>query len=74
MTVAHQLFDLRIIILFLQGRIAPLMLAPAGLDLVLGILFVIAFLKTRSAAYVSFRHNERTPLISALRKQATYNQ
>jgi hypothetical protein len=63
-----------IIILFLQGRIAPLMLAPAGLDLVLGILFVIAFLKTRSAAYVLFRHNERIPLISALRKQPSGNQ
>jgi hypothetical protein len=63
-----------IIILFLQGRIAPIALAPAGLDLVLGILFVMAFLKTRGAAYVLFRHNERIPLISVLRKQPSGNQ
>jgi hypothetical protein len=35
------------IILFLQNRMAPFVLAPAGADLVLGVLFVIAFLKTR---------------------------
>ena len=36
-----------VVILFLQGRIAPLVLAPAGIDLILGILFAIAFMKTR---------------------------
>jgi hypothetical protein len=63
-----------IIILFLQGRITRITLAPAGLDLVLGILFVIAFLKTRRGAYVLYHHNERIPLISALRKQPSSNQ
>jgi hypothetical protein len=63
-----------IIILFLQGRISRIALASAGLDLVLGILFVIALLKTRRGAYVVFRHNERIPLISALRKQPSGNQ
>ena len=63
-----------VIILFLQGRIAPITLAPAGLDLVLGTLFVIAFLKTRGAAYVLFGHNQRIPLISAIRKQPSGNQ
>ena len=41
-------FVIPAILLFLQNRMAPFMLAPAGADLVLGVLFVIAFLKTRA--------------------------
>ena len=67
-------FVIPMIILFLQGRLAPITLAPAGLDLVLGILFFIAFLKTRRGAYVLYHHNERIPLISALRRQPSGNQ
>ena len=33
-------------ILFLQHRVSPVIVAPAGIDLLLGILFVIAFVKT----------------------------
>ena len=40
-------FVIPAIFLFLQNRMAPFVLAPAGADLVLGVLFVIAFLKTR---------------------------
>lgn len=35
-----------IAVLFVQQRVSSLMLAPAGIDLLLGILFVAAFLKT----------------------------
>lgn len=34
-------------VLFLQGRLAPLVLGFAGIDLILGMLFVIAYLQTR---------------------------
>ena len=33
-------------VLFLQGRLSPLVLGFAGIDLLLGILFVVAYLKT----------------------------
>jgi len=45
-------FVIPAIFLFQRNRMAPFMLAPAGADLVLGVLFVIAFVKTR-AAYLS---------------------
>jgi hypothetical protein len=46
-------FVIPAIFLFLQNRIAPLVLAPAGADLMLGVLFVIAFLKTRTTHFSS---------------------
>ena len=39
-------FVVAIAVLFVQQRVSSLMLAPAGIDLLLGILFVAAFLKT----------------------------
>ena len=39
-------FVVAIALLFVQQRVSSLMLAPAGIDLLLGILFVAAFLKT----------------------------
>jgi len=39
-------FGLAVIVLFLQSRVAPLMLAPAVIDLILGVLFAVAFMKT----------------------------
>jgi len=45
-------FVIPAIFLFQQNRMALFMLAPAGAALVLGVLFVIAFVKTR-AAYLS---------------------
>lgn len=39
-------FGVAVPVLYLAGRVAPLMLAPAGVDLVLGALFVAAYLKT----------------------------
>jgi hypothetical protein len=39
-------FGAAAVALFLQGRLAPLLLAPAAIDLVLGALFVAAYLKT----------------------------
>jgi len=43
------LFVIAAAILFAQNRIAGTVLVPAGIDLVLGVLFVISFLKTRPA-------------------------
>ena len=40
-------FVIPAIFLFQQNRLAPFVLAPAGADLVLGVLFAMAFLKTR---------------------------
>lgn len=39
-------FGLAVPALYLAGRVAPLLLAPAGIDLLLGALFVAAYLKT----------------------------
>jgi len=44
-------FVIPAILLFMQHRMAPFMLAPAGADLVLGALFVIAFVKTRAPRF-----------------------
>jgi len=44
-------FVIPAIFLFQQNRMAPFMLAPAGADLVLGTLFVIAFVKTRAPLF-----------------------
>ena len=43
------LFVIAAAVLFAQNRIAGTVLVPAGIDLVLGVLFVISFLKTRPA-------------------------
>jgi hypothetical protein len=40
------LFPVGVVVLFLQHRISQLMLGPATIDLVLGVLFVTAYLKT----------------------------
>ncbi len=37
-------------VLFLQHRLAPMMLVPASIDLLLGVLFVAAYLKTADVA------------------------
>ena len=42
-------FPIAAVILYLQGRMAPIVLAPASLDLVLCVLFVIAYVKTPTA-------------------------
>ena len=39
-------FVVAIAVLFIQQRVSSLMLAPAGIDLLLGILFIAAFFKT----------------------------
>src|SRR5215213_2886374 len=39
-------FPIAVIILYLQGRVAPTIFIPAGLDLVLLILFIAAYRKT----------------------------
>jgi hypothetical protein len=39
-------YVLAIAVLFLQDRVGSVMLAPAAIDLVLGVLFLTAFLKT----------------------------
>ena len=39
-------FGMAVVILFALSRVAPLLLAPAGIDLLLGALFVAAYLKT----------------------------
>lgn len=39
-------FGIAVIVLILQSRVAPLMLAPAVIDLILGVLFAVAFMKT----------------------------
>ena len=44
-------FLMPVLILLFQRRVAPSMLAPAGIDLVLGILFIAAFLNTRGATH-----------------------
>jgi len=41
-------FVIAIIVLFLQHRVAAVVLGFATIDLLLGVLFVLAFLKTRS--------------------------
>ena len=45
-------FLIPVVILLFQRRVSPSMLAPAGIDFVLGILFVVAFLKIRGASNV----------------------
>src|SRR5512132_1802560 len=42
-------FPIAAAVLYLQDRIAPIVLAPASLDLVLCVLFVIAYVKTPGA-------------------------
>jgi len=39
-------FAFAVIVLYLQNRVAPMMLGASLIDLVLGILFVLAFVKT----------------------------
>jgi hypothetical protein len=39
-------FPIAIVVLFLQNRVSRLMFAPAGIDLILGVLFVAAYVKT----------------------------
>ena len=39
-------FGLAVPVLYFMGRVAPLVLAPASVDLVLAVLFVVAYLKT----------------------------
>ena len=39
-------FAIAVVILFLQERVAPVMLAFATIDLILGALFVVAYVKT----------------------------
>ena len=39
-------FGLAVPVLYLAGRVAPLVLAPAFIDLLLGVLFAAAYLKT----------------------------
>lgn len=39
-------FGVAAFVLYALGRVAPLLLAPAGVDLLLGALFVAAYLKT----------------------------
>jgi hypothetical protein len=42
------LFPIAVVFLFLQHRVSPLILGPATIDLLLGVLFVTAFVKTRA--------------------------
>ena len=42
-----------IAVLFVQQRVSSLMLAPAGIDLLLGILFIAAFLKTAPSHHMA---------------------
>lgn len=42
-------FPIAAVVLYLQDRMAPVVLAPASLDLVLCVLFVIAYVKTPTA-------------------------
>jgi hypothetical protein len=39
-------FGIAVIVLFLQSRVASLMLGPAIIDLILGLLFAVAYMKT----------------------------
>jgi hypothetical protein len=48
-------FSIAVPILFLQNRVAALMLALALIDLILGVLFIIAYVKTPA---VSFSHQD----------------
>ncbi|HEX5732076.1 MAG TPA: hypothetical protein VF131_04495 [Blastocatellia bacterium] len=41
-------FAIAVIVLFSQGRVAPVMLGFAMIDLVLGALFVVAYVKTQN--------------------------
>lgn len=43
-------FGIAVWVLFAQGRLAPLMLGPGSIDLVLAVFFVLAFWRTRSGA------------------------
>ena len=45
-------FLIPVVILLFQRRVPPSMLAPASIDFVLGILFVVAFLKIRGVSNV----------------------
>ena len=40
-------FPIAVVILYLQGRLAPTIFAPAAADLILFVLFVLSFRKTR---------------------------
>lgn len=42
-------YGIAIIILFSQGRVAQMLLIFGGIDLVLGLLFIIAYVKTKDA-------------------------
>lgn len=39
-------FPIAIVVLYLQGRVAPMIFAPAGADLLLGVLFFVSYVKT----------------------------
>jgi hypothetical protein len=39
-------FTIAVVVLFFQHRVSPLMLGPASIDLVFGVLFVTAYIKT----------------------------
>ncbi len=43
-------FGIAVWVLFAQGRLAPLMLGPGSIDLVLAVFFVLAFWRTRAGA------------------------
>jgi hypothetical protein len=43
-------FGIPVLVLFLKHRVSSLTLAPAFIDAVLGVLFVVSYLKTKSAA------------------------
>ena len=47
-------FPIAAVILYLQDRMAPIVLAPASLDLVLCVLFVIAYVKTPDGESVKY--------------------
>jgi hypothetical protein len=40
-------FPIAVVVLYLQGRLAPMIFAPAGADLLLFVLFVLSYRKTR---------------------------
>jgi hypothetical protein len=42
-------FVIAVAVLFLQHRVPAMLLVPTALDLLLGVLFVVAFVKTRSS-------------------------
>ena len=43
-------FPIAVLILYLQGRVAPTIFIPASLDLVLLVLFIAAYQKTRDSS------------------------